>query len=355
MQKADRRTARVLIVDDLEGNVRLLTSLLRRAGYSALQGLTDSRLVLSVFQTFHPDLILLDLHMPHLDGLGVLEQLRPHVSPDTYLPVIMLTTDASRDAKQAALSLGARDFVTKPFDSVEVLLRIENLLEARHLHQQLAAQNGHLEDLVRARTRALEESQQDLLATQAEILGRLATATEYRDDATGDHARRVAEMAHRMALAVGLPADEAELIGQAALLHDVGKIGIPDRLLLKAGRLTPEEFEEMKTHTTIGAHIVSGSRSRLVQMVEEVALTHHERWDGSGYSPGTAGEEIPLAGRIVAVADVFDALTHERPYKPAWPVAQATAEILAQRGRQFDPAVVDAFMTLVPSQSTAPV
>ena len=347
MEKGDLRAERLLIVDDQEGNVRLLDALLRRAGWAAIESITDSRQAVALTEAFRPDLILLDLHMPHLDGIGVLEQLRPRIPEDTFLPVIILTTDATREAKQRALALGARDFVTKPFDTVEVVLRIENLLEARRLHQRLAAQNDHLEELVRVRTAALEQSQRELRATQTEILERLAVATEYRDDATGDHARRVGELARKMALAAGLPRDEAELIGQAALLHDVGKIGIPDRLLLKPGRLTGEEFEEMKAHTTIGARIASGSRSRLVQLVEEVALTHHERWDGGGYTPGRAGAEIPLAGRIVAVADVFDALTHERPYKPAWPTEQAIEEILAQRGRQFDPAVVDAFVQIM--------
>jgi putative two-component system response regulator len=353
MEKAFLRAARILIVDDQPANVLLLEALLSRAGYTSIERLTDSRLVLETFAAFQPDLILLDLHMPHLDGLGVLEQLRPFIPADTYLPVLILTTDASREAKQSALALGARDFVTKPFDSIEVGLRIENLLEARFLHQQLAAHNNHLEDLVRARTAALEASQQELLATQAEILDRLAVATEYRDDATGDHARRVGELARRMALAMGLPEDEAQLIGHAALLHDVGKIGIPDRLLLKPGRLTPEEFEEMKAHTEMGANIVSGSRSRLVQLVEEVALTHHERWDGGGYPAGPGGEAIPLAGRIVAVADVYDALTHARPYKPAWPVERAAAEIASQRGRQFDPAVVDAFLRVTATARAA--
>ena len=339
--------ARLLIVDDQEGNVRLLQALLRRAGYTAMECLTDSRLVIGRFGAFKPDMILMDLHMPHLDGLTVLEQLRPLVPANSFLPIIMLTSDASLEAKQRALSLGARDFVTKPFDSVEVVLRIKNLLEARLLHQQLAAQNDHLEELVRARTAALEQAQRDLLATQAEILNRLATATEYRDDATGDHARRVGDLSHRMALAMRLPEEEAELIGHAALLHDVGKIGIPDRLLLKPGRLTADEFEEMKAHTSIGARIVAGSGSRLVQLVEQVAQSHHERWDGAGYQPGLGGTDIPLAGRIVAVADVYDALTHERPYKPAWPVERAIEEIQAQSGRQFDPEAVAAFVRVV--------
>jgi putative nucleotidyltransferase with HDIG domain len=188
---------------------------------------------------------------------------------------------------------------------------------------------------VAERTAELEE-------TQTEILVRLAAAAEYRDDATGRHAERVGELSALIATELGMPEDEVDLIRQAALLHDVGKIGVPDHILLKRGRFTAEERAQMATHTAIGAQIVAGSRSRLLQLAEAVALTHHDRWDtGAQGRPG--GERIPLAGRIVAVADVFDALTHERPYKSAWSVAEAAAEIARQSGQQFDPSVVSAF------------
>jgi cyclic di-GMP phosphodiesterase len=192
---------------------------------------------------------------------------------------------------------------------------------------------------VAQRTRDLEQA-------RLEILNRLALAAEYRDDDTQEHAWRIGRTCALLALAVGLPEGEAELIRRAAPLHDIGKIGIPDAILLKPGRLSGAEFGVIKTHTTIGAEILSGSRSPLLVLAERIARTHHERWDGRGYPRGLAGEQIPLAGRIVAVADVFDALTHQRPYKEAWPVQQAVSEVLAQAGAQFDPRLVDAFSRL---------
>jgi HD-GYP domain-containing protein (c-di-GMP phosphodiesterase class II) len=184
--------------------------------------------------------------------------------------------------------------------------------------------------------------------SQLQVIQRLAVAAEYRDDDTGQHTRRVGRLSARIGAALGMPAEQLLLLGQAAALHDVGKIGIPDGILLKPGRLTPEEFERMKAHTTVGAGILAGRNFPLLEMAEEIALSHHERWDGSGYPAGTSGTSIPLVGRIVAVADVFDALTHARPYKEAWSVAEALTEIRRQRSAQFDPEVVDAFLRVLP-------
>ena len=328
-------SAKILIVDDQEQNVQLLECLLREAGYQRLDHTTDPRRVLALYQAFQPDLLLLDLQMPHLDGLEVMKQLAPRVPDGDYLPILMLTGDLSREAREQALSLGAKDFVTKPFDQTEVLLRIRNLLETRLLHGRLRDQNERLETMVAARTQDLEEA-------RIEILDRLALAAEYRDDATGEHTKRVGEMSATLAQGLQLPGPMVELIRRAAPLHDVGKIGISDTILLKPDKLTPEEFDLIKTHVTVGGRIVSGSRFPLLQLAEDIALYHHERWDGTGYA-GLTGEAIPLAARIVTVADVFDALTHERPYKTAWPLEEAVAEIQRQSGRQFDPKVVEAF------------
>jgi putative two-component system response regulator len=332
------RNARILIVDDEPGNVDLLRRLLERAGFSRLESTNDSREAVDLYVRFRPDLILLDLHMPHRDGLEVMDELN-QIAEASYLPILMLTGDDTPEAKREALSRGAKDFLNKPFHSDEVLLRIGTLLETRFLYLQIQSQNQILEAKVRDRTRELE-------AAQIEIIERLARAAEFRDDNTGQHTERVGQMAALLARQIGLSDTQVSLIRRAAPLHDVGKIGIPDSVLLKLGKLTPEEFELVKTHTSIGARILSGSRFTILRLAEEIAFNHHERWDGHGYV-GIVGSDIPLAGRIVALADVFDALTQKRPYKSAWTVGEAIAEIDRQRGQQFDPALVDAFLRVI--------
>jgi putative two-component system response regulator len=332
--------ATILIVDDHASNVHVLARMLARAGYTNVVGTSDPREALSIFVERQPDLVVLDLHMPHLDGFAVLERIQAQVPRGAYLPVLVVTADISAEARQKALSMGARDFLGKPFDSVEVLLRIKNLLEARFLHLELQEQNALLETRIHERTRELEEA-------QIEIIERLALAAEYRDDETHQHTRRVAEISAFIARRLGLSEREVHLIQLAAPLHDLGKIFVPEQLLLKPDALTPGEFGRVKEHAAAGAHILSNSRFPLLQLAEQIARTHHERWDGAGYGSGLSGEDIPLASRIVAIADVFDALTHTRPYKRAWTVAEALAEIRRQRGRQFDPHIVDAFVAVV--------
>jgi len=324
------RQARFLIVDDLPANVRLLESILRNAGYEQIRTTTDPRLTAQMFQDFQPDMLLLDINMPYMDGFDVMRLLKTQLEI-SGIPVIVLTADVAADTKHKALKKGARDFLTKPFDEYEVLLRINNLLET-HFYSML------LEAKVKERTQELENA-------QMETLNRLALASDYRDDQTGCHARRVGRTSGLIAKAMGLPRTQIDLITQAASLHDVGKIGISDAILLKPGRYTPEEFSAMKAHTEIGAKILSGSTSPMLQLAEEIALYHHENWDGTGYA-GISGADIPLAGRIVALADCFDALTHERPYKEAWPVKKAVALLANESGSKFDPRVVEAFLTL---------
>ena len=338
--------AKILIIDNEIANVRLLEMMLTDEGYRNLRPLLDPTRILEVFDEFLPDILLLDLHMPHLDGFEVMELLRPRIAADEFLPILVLTADIATAVKRKALTAGASDFVTKPFDTDEVLLRVKNLLRTRAAHIRVKSQNAVLEAKVRERTWELSETCVLLGASQIETLERLAIAGEYRDDDTGHHTRRVGDIAARLATALGLPPDRAELFRRAAPLHDLGKIGIPDSILLKPGKLTPEEFEVLKGHTAIGAAILSGSQSPLLQLAEEIALSHHERWDGTGYPYGLAGESIPLAGRIVTICDVFDALTHERPYKEAWPIEEAIKEIQRQHGKQFDPAIADAFLSL---------
>jgi putative two-component system response regulator len=338
-------SAHILIVDDQKHNVLLLERILRRGGYHNVQSTTNPAQVGELCATLAPDLILLDIHMPHIDGFAILAELRARYPPPSYVPVLALTADSTRETRERALLAGARDFLNKPFDSTEVLLRIGNLLETRQYYLQLERQNAALEERVLARTRQLEMA-------QYEILTRLALAAEFRDDATGKHAQRVGRISALLAEALALPTEQTQLVRRAAPLHDVGKIGIPDRLLLKPGKLTPAEFALMQAHTLIGANLLAGSEFPLLRVAEDIARSHHERWDGTGYPESLAGDNIPIVGRIAAVADVFDALTHDRPYKRAWATADAVSEIERQAGRQFDAAVVAAFDRALPEISS---
>jgi putative two-component system response regulator len=330
------QTSNIIIIDDEPANVALLERLFEGAGYTRIKTSSDPRQVSSIVAMFEPDLILLDLHMPYLDGFAVMDVLRRSADPKAFLPILVLTADITEDTKERALSAGAMDFLTKPFNAREVILRSRNLLHTRHLHLELKHHNSHLEDRVRHRTRELEDS-------QMEILERLASVTEYRDDETCKHTRRVGELSSDIALVMGLGEEFASMLRLASQLHDLGKTGIADSVLLKPGSLTEGEYTLMKAHTIIGADILSNPRSKLLQLAREIALTHHEKWAGGGYPHGLKGENIPLSGRIVAVADVFDALTHARPYKAEWSVHKAVEEIVGLSGKHFDPNVVAAF------------
>jgi putative two-component system response regulator len=329
--------AKILIVDDQKQNIHVLETILNLEGFSNLITTTDSRAVAGLYQEIRPDLVLLDLIMPHLDGFAVLEQMQRVVGPDAYLPVIILTADLSTATKRRALMMGAQDFLTKPLDPIEVILRIRNILQVHFFHDHMVNQNQLLAEQVSQRTHDLEHA-------RMEILLRLARAAEYRDDQTGQHTQRVGQYAKALALLLGSSPDEADLIGQAATLHDIGKIGIADRILLKPGPLAEEELRVMRRHTTIGGHILEGSTVPVLQLGETIALTHHEHWDGKGYPRQLRQNEIPLAGQIVAVADAFDVITHERPYKPANHAEFACNEIERHRGTQFAPEIVDVFL-----------
>lgn len=337
--------SKILLADDNPVNVTLLERLLSKSGYTNITGVTSSLKAEELCLSDPPDLLILDLHMPVKDGYGVLEALRTHGGVDTYLPILVFTADVTPEARRRALTLGASDFLTKPGDALEISLRVRNFLQMRYLYRQLEMHNQELEQRVAERTRSLQEA-------QLEIVARLALVGDYRDDETGDHCRRVAEMSYELAIRVGVPPKEAELIRLAAPLHDIGKVGIPDAVIRKPARLTDEEFREIQTHTTIGASILEGSRSDVLRMAYTIAISHHERWDGRGYPNGLAGESIPLPGRIVSVADVFDALSNPRPYKESWPVPKALEEIVRCSGTQFDPAVVAALQSVL---ATAPL
>jgi putative two-component system response regulator len=337
--------ARILIIDDEPVNTVLLGRILAAAGYRDVTATTDPHEAIAWFQeaVASPapfDLVCTDLHMPGLSGLDVMAALARATLPGDFVPVVVLTADVTPEAEQEALARGARDFVTKPFRPTQIRLRIENLLRTRTLHRQLLDHNERLEILVRERTIELE-------AARLDILDRLAAAAEYRDHTTGQHTQRVGALSSLLAARIGCDAETVELVRRAAPLHDVGKIGVPDDILLKPGKLSTEEFVVMQEHVDVGARLLSNGESKLIAMAETIAWTHHERWNGSGYPRRLAGSEIPLVGQIVAVADVFDTLINERPYKPAWPLEDAVDEMRRQRGGWFAPHLIDAFLQVL--------
>jgi putative two-component system response regulator len=331
---------RILIVDDTESHVLLLRKILKGAGYLTVATTTNPEEAVDLYKEFEPELVVLDLHMQPIDGFQILDQLKAVEPADSYVPALMMTALNDPDVLNRALERGARDFLNKPFDRVEALTRIRNMIEVRMLHKRVRENNRVLEDTVRDRTREIRE-------TRLEVIRRLGRAAEYRDNETGLHIVRMSLASQRLGRAIGLSDGECELILNASPMHDIGKIGIPDRILLKPGPLDEDEWRIMKRHPAIGAELLSGGNSELMQMAEIIAHCHHEKWDGTGYPRGLAGETIPLAARIVAVCDVFDALLSKRPYKAAWTVEQALAEMEKRAGSHLDPRLVAKFKEIL--------
>lgn len=334
------QNATILIVDDQMTNIMLLESILQHAGYTHVHSTQDPTQVVPLLKELNPDLICLDIRMPELNGFQIMGQLKI-IHQHAYLPILVLTSEEDRETRLRALESGAKDFLHKPFDKVEVLMRIRNLLEASLLNKAVSRQNETLEEIVKIRTRELKE-------TQLDVVHRLARAAEHRDNETGAHIIRMAHFAEVLGRAAGMSEEKCDVLFHATPMHDVGKLGIPDRILLKPGKLDLDEFDIMKQHTVIGANLLSGSQSEVLQMAEVIALTHHEKWDGSGYPNRIAGEDIPLVGRICALADVFDALSSKRCYKDPWPLDKTLKEIHSLAGKQFDPHLVDLFDELLP-------
>jgi putative two-component system response regulator len=352
----------VMIVDDEPINVDLLEIYLGDAGYSKFLSTSDSRQALEMMRGAKPDVVLLDLVMPRVSGFDVLRAMRREEGL-RLTPVIILTATSSADAKLDALGLGVNDFLAKPVDPSELLLRMRNTLAAKTLQTHLAGYSVKLERQVRHRTAELEAARQ-------EVMHCLARAAEYRDDDTGQHVIRVGRYVALIAQQLGFEERRVTMLEQAAQLHDVGKIGIPDSVLLKPGKLEPGEFDlikrhcdfgktiiqpmsddEWKTlrhHTHMGAEILGLPSSPIMRLAATIASSHHEKWDGSGYPLGLAGEAIPLEGRITAVADVFDALSSERPYKQAFGLEKCLGILEEGRGRHFDPVILDAFLDCLP-------
>lgn len=335
------RQSRILIVDDNPANIALLEVILQEDEFENFVGITDPRKVQTLCEDWEFDLILLDIRMPYLDGFEVMEILRTQMADD-YLPVIILTAHTDAKTRQRALALGAKDFIGKPFEPWEVMYRIRNMLEMRYFYQRQRRRTDELEDLVRERTEKIR-------FTQLEIVQRLGLAAEYRDNETGNHVRRMSRACQLLADAAGCDPALCDNLLYAAPMHDIGKIGIADHILLKPGKLTPEEFKLMQEHTVIGVNILASGESELLQLAATLALTHHEKWDGSGYPHGLAGTAIPLVGRIAAICDVYDALTSARPYKRGWSEAEAVTFISQQAGTHFDPDLVPIFLRLMPN------
>jgi two-component system, response regulator RpfG len=330
----------VLIVDDSEPNLIIYRGMVRSLEGPSVVAHNVSGDALRWCQDHNPDIVIVDYNMPSPNGLEFIRAFR-ELPGKRDIPILMITAEPDKHLRYRALESGASDFLNKPVDVIEFTARVRNMLELRRSRKTLEDRAGWLATEV-------EKATAQIMARERETIWRLARVAEFRDTAMGMHIIRMAQYCRAIGMAVGMSADEGELLLLSAPMHDIGKIAIPDSILLKPGKLTVAEFETMKQHTVIGHDILKNSASHLLITAAEIALTHHERFDGSGYPHGRAGESIPLVGRICALSDVFDALTSVRPYKDAWPVEAAVAEVRRGAGSQFDPALVRAFETVLP-------
>lgn len=351
----------IMVLDDEPFNCLMVRKHLRSAGYTSIITSSDASSAIEAIGSQQPALLLLDIVMPQITGLEILRLLR--ASPATeHLPVLILTASTDAETRRTALELGATDFLAKPVDPLELVPRVRNALTSKAFQDHLARHAEDLEQIVRRRTAELE-------ASRREVIHCLARAADYRDDVTGRHVVRVGRYAGILARAIGLKPDDVEAIELAAQLHDVGKIGIPDSILHEPGKLSSEMFTIMQRHcgfgqrilapldetdaaklrsqSELGGGMLSFSSSPILLLAARIAQTHHERWDGTGYPLGLAGSDIPLEGRITAIADVFDALTSARPYKPAFPREKSVAIMQEGRGTHFDPELLDAFFACI--------
>ncbi len=324
----------IVIIDDSRANLAFMSDFVRAVGATPLP-YADPVRALADAPNLDVDLFLVDYNMPQMDGLEVISALRK-MAWSADIPIIMLTASGETTVRHRALELGATDFLQRPFDHIDVKSRLRNLLKLREAQKNLKDRAAWL-------AAEVESATQLIVKREEEIILRLARAAEFRDSETGAHILRMARYSFIIAKSLGLDSDFCRLIYRAAPMHDVGKIGVSDAVLLKPAALSPAERALMEKHTLFGEDILAGSGSRLIQVASEIAGSHHERWDGRGYPRGLKGAEIPIVGRIAAVADVFDALTSERPYKRAWSLEEARGAIVNGSGSQFDPDCVDAF------------
>ncbi|MGH7662531.1 MAG: HD domain-containing phosphohydrolase [Vulcanimicrobiaceae bacterium] len=325
----------VFVIDDATINLKTYEKLLANLEGIKVYPFVKAPEALLALSDLEPDLVIVDYRMPEMDGLEFITRFR-NMSTLKEVPVVMLTAERDIDIRRRAIESGANDFLNKPADPIEFVARVRNLLALNDSRRKLANRALQLADEVRKATVQIARREQ-------ETIHRLTRASEFRDNETGLHIVRMGRYSAILGRALGMNHSDQELLLLAAPMHDIGKVATPDNILLKPGKLTAEEWEIMKQHTTAGFEILRDSDSKLLQKGAEIALTHHEKWDGSGYPRGLAGDKIPIAGRICALADVFDALTSVRPYKPAWPIEQAIVHVHQGKGSHFDPTVVNAF------------
>ncbi len=334
MNNTEKNT--LLVVDDTPENIDVLHGILS-ADY-AVKIANNGPLALKIAAAQPPDLILLDVMMPGMDGYDVCRQLKENEAT-RHIPIIFVTARGDVADEALGFELGAADYITKPVSPPIVRARVR-------AHLALSNQRHYLQQLVSERTGELERSNRQLEQTHLVMLQQLGRAADYRDNETGMHIVRVGNFSKLLGLASGFLESHAELLMYASMMHDIGKIGIPDHILLKPGKLTEEEFEVIKKHPEIGAQIIGEHNAEVLKMAKQIALGHHEKWNGQGYPHGLSGEDIPVVGRIVAIADVFDALTCVRPYKRAWPIESALELIRNEAGRHFDPGLVKLFLDM---------
>lgn len=327
---------KILIIDDDENNLNLFESLIRKISGCESFPFNNSSFAVEWSKSNIPDLVIVEYSMPEMNGIDVINSIRA-MPGRKMVPILMISGSDQKQIRYKALEQGANDFLTKPVDMIEFLARAKNMLSLNHARKQLADHASWLASEVRKATKEVEDRER-------ETVFRLSMAAEYRDPETGAHILRMANFSKLIAREMRLSKDEQQLILEAAPMHDIGKVGIPDNILLKPGRLDEREFDFMKKHAIYGYELLNGSSSRVLQAGAEIARGHHEKFDGSGYPNGLKGEEIPIFSRIVAVADVFDALTSERPYKKAWPVEKAIDMLVENSGKHFDPYCVRAFL-----------
>lgn len=332
---------KILVVDDEKRNLRLMEAMLIPLGHEVSLA-SDGEAALGMVKNISPDLILLDIMMPKMDGFEVAKRLKADDETRT-IPIVMVTSLRETEDRVKALEAGADDFLSKPVDKTELRARVNSLLKVKAYNDHMRNYQKELEAEVAKRTEELRHAFEKIKVASLDTIYRLSRAAEYKDEDTGAHILRMSNYSAIVARTMGLTEQTVESILYAAPMHDIGKIGIPDKILLKPAKLDPDEWVIMRQHTIFGGKILEGSDTGFIRLGEMAALTHHEKWDGKGYPKGLKGKEIPLVGRIVAIADVFDALTSKRPYKEPFSLEKSYEIIKEDRGTHFDPDVVDAF------------